>query len=76
LRKGFWFFRRKKYARIEFMAGGPARILRGVKKLIHKNGFVELTTRHEIFLWRESEVRMIHVYSYWQKPEIKKEAPF
>lgn len=76
MRRNYTFWRGSKSARVEFRDGRASRVLAGVKKLIHKGGFVTLETRHELYHWHESEVRLVHVYSSVARPAVKKEASF
>ena len=73
----FHFWKRGgRFARVEFHDGRPARIVRGVVRFVHRDGFVTLVARGEIFHWRENEVRLVHLCSSPDRIGVRKEASF
>jgi len=76
MRIRYWFARPVRYARVEFRDGRSSRVLRSVRRLVHKGCFITLRTRDEVYHWHQSEVRLVHIYSTENKPSVKKEASF
>ena len=76
MRIRYWLARPVRLARVEFRDGRPARLLRGVRRVMHKGAFVTLQTKNELYHWHQAEVRLVHVYAFAPKPQVKKEASF
>ena len=76
MRIRFWFSRPRRFARVEFRDGHPARVLRGIRRMAHEGSFITLRTAHEIYHWHEAEVRFVQIYTGENRPLVKKEASF
>jgi hypothetical protein len=72
----FWRKTPERIARVEFRDQKGPRVLRGVKRLVHKGCFITLRTKDELYHWHQSEVRLVHVHRAEQAISVKKEASF